>query len=48
MLWLQCEISPKGYYVFSTWSLAGGTGGEGGRMLRGKALLKVGEHCRSP
>lgn len=43
MLWLQCEISPKGYYVSSTWSLAGSTGGEGSRILRGEVLLKVGD-----
>lgn len=34
MLWLECDISPKGYYVNNTWSLAGG------KELRGEALLK--------
>lgn len=47
MLWLECEISPKGYYVINTWSLVGGTGGEGGKELRGEALLKEEGYWRS-
>lgn len=48
MLWLYCEISTIGYYVFNTWSSTGGTVWEGCRKLGGEALLKEGGHWKSP